>query len=71
MALGVPDAAEVIRLLHIGAFKGDYRVTLTDITYLKETENGHRIFRATTSAGEDVIIKFTYEGGIAFSRLKH
>ncbi|KAG6894620.1 hypothetical protein C0992_005378, partial [Termitomyces sp. T32_za158] len=65
------DAAEVIRLLRIGAFKGDYRVTLTDITYLKETENEHHIFRAKTSAGEDVVIKFIYEGGIAFSRLKH
>ncbi|KAG6877964.1 hypothetical protein C0992_008911 [Termitomyces sp. T32_za158] len=39
--------------------------------YLKETENEHHIFRAKTSAGEDVIIKFTYEGGIAFPRLEH
>ncbi|KAG6884021.1 hypothetical protein C0992_007180, partial [Termitomyces sp. T32_za158] len=67
----VPDATIIHRLLRIGAFKGDYRVTLTDITYLKETENEHHIFRAKTSAGEDVVIKFTYEGGIAFPRLKH
>ncbi|KAG6894546.1 hypothetical protein C0993_011270, partial [Termitomyces sp. T159_Od127] len=68
----IPDGTEIHRLLSEGAVQDDYRVTLTDVTFLKKTENNHYIFKAKTS-GEDVIVKFTYEDDnrIAIPRLQH
>ncbi|KAG6882612.1 hypothetical protein C0993_009860, partial [Termitomyces sp. T159_Od127] len=72
LSLEAPDETEIQRLLSQGAVQEDYRVTLTDVTFLKRTENNHYIFRAKSS-GQDVIVKFAYEDddGLAIPRLEH
>ncbi|KAG6894090.1 hypothetical protein C0993_012388 [Termitomyces sp. T159_Od127] len=71
-SLKIPDETKIHRLLSRGAVQDDYRVALTDVTFLKKTENNHYIFRAKSS-GQDVIVKFTYEDddGLAIPRLRH
>ncbi|KAG6870415.1 hypothetical protein C0992_000137, partial [Termitomyces sp. T32_za158] len=68
----VPDETRIHQLIHQGAVQNDYGVTLTDIVFLKKTENDHFIFKAKTS-GKDVIVKFTYEDDdeLAIPRLQH
>ncbi|KAG6884501.1 hypothetical protein C0993_010524, partial [Termitomyces sp. T159_Od127] len=55
-----PDATDIHQLIHNSDVKSDYQVTLTDITFIKKTENDHYMFKAKTS-GQDVVVKFAYE----------
>ncbi|KAG6883410.1 hypothetical protein C0992_008803, partial [Termitomyces sp. T32_za158] len=72
LSSNIPDDAKIHQLIHRGAVQNDSGVTLTDILFLKETENDHFIFKAKMS-GKDVIVKFTYEDDdeLAIPRLQH
>ncbi|KAG6872108.1 hypothetical protein C0995_012915 [Termitomyces sp. Mi166 len=63
------DEHRLIRQIK-GAAENDDYVTLTDVTLLKKTENDYRTLRAKM-AGQDVIVKFTYEEEDAIPRLEH
>ncbi|KAG5716205.1 hypothetical protein E4T56_gene10755 [Termitomyces sp. T112] len=71
LSLKLPDESETYQLLRQdgGAVENNYQVTLTDITFLKMTDNSNQILRAKMS-GEDVVVKFTYEEQVAIPRLK-
>ncbi|KAG6894612.1 hypothetical protein C0992_005400 [Termitomyces sp. T32_za158] len=74
LSLKIPDETRIHQLLSKGAVQNDYDngVTLTDVSFLKKTENNHFIFKAKSS-GKYVIVKFTYEDDdeLAIPRLQH